>query len=133
MFDPTLVDLPTLRKRAHNLRWAAVPPDVIPLTAADPDFPCPPPVTEAIQRFLTERYFSYGPPEGMPEFREGMARFFSERRDIPSSAAAILPVDSAAFGIDLTCRAFLRADDEAIIFDPVDFLFRYASEQAQAR
>ena len=133
MFDPTHVDLPTLRKRAHNLRWATVPPDVIPLTAADPDFPCPPPVTEAIQRFLTERYFSYGPPEGMPEFRESMARFFSERRGIPSSAASILPVDSAAFGIDLTCKAFLRADDEAIIFDPVDFLFRYAIEQAQAK
>ncbi len=133
MFDPTHVDLPTLRKRAHNLRWATVPPGVIPLTAADPDFPCPPPVTEAIQKFLTERYFSYGPPEGMPEFRESMARFFTERRQIPTSPASILPVDSAAFGIDLTCKAFLQPGDEAIVFDPVDFLFRYAVEEAQAK
>ena len=133
MFDPTHVDLPTLRKRAHNLRWATVPPGVIPLTAADPDFPCPPPVTEAIQKFLTERYFSYGPPEGMPEFRESMARFFTERRRIPTSPASILPVDSAAFGIDLTCKAFLQPGDEAIVFDPVDFLFRYAVEEAQAK
>jgi aminotransferase len=132
MFDPTHVDLPTLRKRAHNLRWATVPPGVIPLTAADPDFPCPAPVTEAIQRFLTERYFSYGPPEGMPEFKESMARFFQEKRQTPISPASVLPVDSAAFGIYITCTSFLKPGDEAILFDPVDFLFRYAIEAAQA-
>jgi aminotransferase len=133
MFDPTYVDLPTLRKRAHNLRWATVPAGVIPLTAADPDFPCPAPVTEAIATFLAKRYFSYGPPEGLPEFRESMARFFQEKRNIPASPASILPVDSAAFGIYITCKAFLRPGDEAILFDPVDFLFRYAIEEAQAK
>jgi aminotransferase len=132
MFDPTLVNLSTLRKRAYNLRWATVPPDVIPLTAADPDFPCPAPVTEAIQRFLTEGYFSYAPPEGIPEFKESMARFFREKRRIPAAPQEILPVDSAAFGIYITCLAFLSPGDEAIIFDPVDFLFRYSVEAAQA-
>lgn len=133
MFDPTHVDLPTLRKRAHNLRWATVPPGVIPLTAADPDFPCPAPVTEAISSFLHKRYFSYGPPEGLPEFKESMARFFEEKRNIPTSPASILPVDSAAFGIYLTCKAFLQPGDEAILFDPVDFLFRYAVEEAHGK
>src|SRR5580692_5478205 len=133
MFDPTHVDLPTLRKRAHNLRWATVPPGVIPLTAADPDFPCPEPVTEAISAFLTKRYFSYGSPEGLSEFRESMARFFQERRSFPASPACILPVDSAAFGIYITCKAFLQPGDEAIVFDPVDFLFRYAIEEARAK
>jgi aspartate/methionine/tyrosine aminotransferase len=69
----------------------------------------------------------------MPEFRESMARFFTERRRIPASPASILPVDSAAFGIDITCKAFLEPGDEAIVFDPVDFLFRYAVEEAQAK
>lgn len=133
MFDPTHVNLPTLRKLAHNLRWATVPPDVIPLTAADPDFPCPPPVTEAIAKFLKDRYFSYGSPEGHPAFRESMARFFQQKRNIPSTPSSILPVDSAAFGIYITCRAFLKPGDEAIVFDPVDFLFRYAIEAADAR
>ena len=133
MFDPTHVDLPTLRQRAHNLRWATVPPDVIPLTAADPDFPCPAPVTEAIAKYMTKRYFSYGPPEGLPEFRESMARFFQEKRNIPTDPASVLPVDSAAFGIYITCKAFLKPGDKAIVFDPVDFLFRYAIEEAQAK
>jgi aspartate/methionine/tyrosine aminotransferase len=133
MFDPTHVNLQTLRKLAYNLRWATVPPDVIPLTAADPDFPCPPPVTEAIEKFLRDRYFSYGPPEGSPAFKESMARFFQEKRNIPASPASILPVDSAAFGIYITCKAFLSPGDEAILFDPVDFLFRYAVEAVDAR
>ena len=133
MFDPTLIDLPILRKRAYNLRWATVPGDVIPLTAADPDMPCAPQIAEAIARFAGQRYFCYGAPEGMPEFRESMAAYFQSRRQIPASAGWIFPVDSAAFGIYLTCKAFLKAGDEAIIFDPVDFLFRYAIEGASAR
>ncbi|HEV2480847.1 MAG TPA: pyridoxal phosphate-dependent aminotransferase [Puia sp.] len=133
MFDPTLIDLPILRRRAYNLRWATVPADVIPLTAADPDMPCAPEIAEAIARFARERYFSYGPAEGMPEFRESMAAYFQTRRQIPASPGWIFPVDSAAFGIYITCKAFLSAGDEAIVFDPVDFLFRYGIEAASAR
>lgn len=133
MFDPNNVDLPVLRERAYNLRWATVPADVIPLTAADPDFPCPPPITEAIQRFATARYFSYTPAEGWPEFRESMADFFTRKRNFPASPEDILPVDSAAFGIYLTCKTFLKPGDEAVIFDPVDFLFRYSIEAVGGR
>ncbi|HEY4111940.1 MalY/PatB family protein [Puia sp.] len=133
MFDPNHVDLPVLRERAYNLRWATVPPEVIPLTAADPDFPCPHPITEAIRRFASARYFSYTPAEGWPEFRESMAAFFTNKRHWPASPGDILPVDSAAFGIYLTCKAFLSPGDEAIIFDPVDFLFRYSIESVGGR
>ena len=133
MFDPTLIDLSILRKRAYNLRWATVPGDVIPLTAADPDIPCAPAIAEAIARFAGERYFCYGPPDGLPAFRESMAGYFQSKRSIPASPASIFPVDSAAFGIYLTCKTFLSAGDEAIIFDPVDFLFRYSIEAAMGK
>ncbi|HWB91580.1 MAG TPA: pyridoxal phosphate-dependent aminotransferase [Puia sp.] len=133
MFDPTQIDLPILKQRAYNLRWATVPEDVIPLTAADPDMPCAPQITEAIARFARERYFCYGPAEGLPRFRESMACYFQTKRQIPASPASIFPVDSAAFGIYLTCKAFLSAGDEAIIFDPVDFLFRYSIEGVAAK
>jgi aminotransferase len=133
MFDPTLIDLPILRKRAYNLRWATVPEDVIPLTAADPDLPCAPQIADAIARFARQRYFCYGPPEGLVEFRESMAGYFQAKRQIPASPGWIFPIDSAAFGIYLVCQAFLSPNDEAIIFDPVDFLFRYSIEAAAAR
>jgi len=133
MFDPNHVNLPVLRERAYNLRWATVPPEVIPLTAADPDFPCPAPILEAIQQYAAARYFSYTPAEGWPEFRESMAAFFTHKRNWAAKPGDILPVDSAAFGIYLICKAFLNPGDEAIIFDPVDFLFRYSIETVGAR
>jgi aspartate/methionine/tyrosine aminotransferase len=132
MFDPNLVDLTVLRKRAYNLRWATVPEGVIPLTAADPDTPCAPEIAEAIARFAKDRYFCYGPPEGLNEFRESLACYYQIKRQIPASPSWIFPVDSAAFGIYLTCKAFLSPGDEAILFDPVDFLFRYSIEAAGA-
>jgi len=128
MFDQKSIDLKILRSRAYNLRWATVPDGVIPLTAADPDFPCAPEIAEAICRFAKDRYFSYGPNDGLPEFKDSMASYFINKRQIPASSKFIFPVDSAAFGIYLTCKAFISKGDEAIIFDPVDFLFRYSIE-----
>jgi aminotransferase len=132
MFDDSAVNLNILKKRAYNLRWATVPDDVIPLTAADPDFPSAPEIAEAICNFSRDRYLSYGPPEGLPEFKESVANYFRQKRNIPASPGLIFPVDSAAFGIYLTCKAFLSPGEEAIIFDPVDFLFRYSVETVGA-
>lgn len=129
MFSIGKINLEILQKNAYNLRWATVPEGVIPLTAADPDYPCAPEITESIIKYAKDRYFSYGPTEGQPFFKEAMASYFHNKRNIPASAAFILPVDSAAFGIDVVCRAQLEKGDEAIVFDPVDFLFRYAIEK----
>ncbi|KIO78641.1 hypothetical protein TH53_02545 [Pedobacter lusitanus] len=128
MFESHSVNLDLLKKRAFNLRWATVPEGIIPLTAADPDFPSAPEIAESIIRFTKDRYLSYGPPAGLSEFKESVAAYFSGKRKIPAQADFIFPVDSAAFGIYLICKAFLSAGDEAIIFDPVDFLFRYSTE-----
>jgi len=128
MFQNASIDLDILKKRAFNLRWATVAEGVIPLTAADPDFRSAPEIAEAIIRFTKDRYLSYGPPAGLPEFKESVARYFSVKRNIPANPDYIFPVDSAAFGIYLTCKAFVNSGDEVIIFDPVDFLFRYSTE-----
>jgi aminotransferase len=132
MFEHSSINLDILKKRAFNLRWATVPEGVIPLTAADPDFPSAPEIAEAMIRFTKDRYLSYGPPAGLPEFKTSVARFFNEKRNIPANPDFLFPVDSAAFGIYLICKAFLKAGDEAIIFDPVDFLFRYSTETVNA-
>jgi aminotransferase len=132
MFEHSTIDLDILKKRAFNLRWATVPEGVIPLTAADPDFRSAPEIAEAMIRFTKDRYLSYGPPAGLPEFKDCVARFFNEKRGIPASPDLLFPVDSAAFGIYLICKGFLKAGEEAIIFDPVDFLFRYSVETVGA-
>jgi len=129
VFSIGQINLEILQKQAYNLRWATVPEGVIPLTAADPDYPCAPEIAEAIIKYTKDRYFSYGPSEGQPYFKEAMSCYLNEKRQIPASAAYILPVDSAAFGIDIICRSQLEKGDEAKVFDQVDFLLKYSIEK----
>ena len=73
MFSNNAVSLEILKKSAYNLRWATVEEGVIPLTAADPDFPSAPEIADEIIRFVKDRYMCYGPPEGLPEFKTASA------------------------------------------------------------
>ncbi|MEY4572941.1 MAG: hypothetical protein RLZ10_2202, partial [Bacteroidota bacterium] len=132
-FNFTEIDKEKLKKRAYNLRWATVPDGVIPLTAADPDIKCAPVILQTIQEYVNGGYFSYSPAEGLPEFKESMSIFLKTKRNVSIEPENILPVDSAAFGIYLTCKTILKPSDEAIIFDPVDFLFQYSIEQVGAK
>lgn len=129
MFTDESVNMPLLRRWSHNLRWAEVPEGVIPLTAADPDFPCAPVIREALARYVADGQFSYGPAAGLRSFREALSKFYQERRKMSVHPDHVLPTDSAAFGIDLVCRTVLAPGDEVIIFDPVDFLFRHCTER----
>ncbi len=133
MFTNQDVNLSILQKRAFNLRWAAVPEGVIPLTAADPDFPCAPQIGEAISKYAKERYFSYAPSEGFDYFREAVANFHTLKRNVVTNPDLVLAVDSAAYGIYMVCKTFLKPNEEAIVFNPVDFLFKYSVEAMQGK
>lgn len=132
-FDDDAVDMALLRQRAYNLRWATLPPDVIALTAADPDFPVAEPIRRAIADYAAGGVFSYGPPEGLPAFRAACAHRYSERRGVRVGAGQVLAVDSAAAGMMHVARLVLEPGDEAIVFDPVDFLFKASVEAAGGR
>ncbi|HRD75561.1 MAG TPA: aminotransferase class I/II-fold pyridoxal phosphate-dependent enzyme [Hyphomicrobiaceae bacterium] len=123
LFSDDRVDRAMLRARAHNYRWATVEPDVIPLTAADPDFPAAREIVEAIRDYAASGYFSYGPGEGLGAFRETAARHFKGSRGIPCTAGEVLATNSAAAALYLVVRALLSPGEEALIADPCDFLF----------
>ena len=110
------------------MRWAELGKDIIPLTSADLDFPCAPQIVEAIKSYSNVGYFNYGPAEGLPVLKEALSDYMRNYRNVKIEAKNILPVNSAAFGIYNVCKALLNSGDEAIFFDPVDFLFRYAIE-----
>lgn len=129
-FSNELVNLDALRRKAYNFRWAEVPEGVLPLTAADPDFPVAPEVIGAIQDYLADGYLPYTPKLGLPEFREAVAKAFRERKHEPVDASMVLPMDSAARGMYLIAQTVLKPGDEAIVFDPVDFLFQNAVRSA---
>ena len=131
-FSDGAVDRALLRRRAYNYRWAEQPADVIPLTAADPDFRAPEVVRRAIIEYAEGGYFSYGPKTGLPEFRQTISEVMRARKGIDVPASRILPIDSAARAMFVMARSVLRAGDEAIIFDPVDYLFKSSIEAAGA-
>ena len=67
-FDDKNVNLDALKKKAYNLRWAEVDDGVIPLTAADPDFPCPPMVKQAILDYVSDGYYHESEAASAPSF-----------------------------------------------------------------
>jgi aminotransferase len=64
--------------------------------------------------------------------RKVIAETMQQRRNIQTNENCILPVDSAAQGMFIIAKHCLQPGDEAIIFDPVDFLFKTAVEAAGA-
>lgn len=133
LFSHQQVPFEILAKRAFNYRWAETEAGVIPLTAADPDFPVAQEIRDAICGYAHSGVFSYGPPRGLKEFREAIAKGFADRKQINISADHVLAIDSAASGMYAVSRAFLQAGDEMIIFDPVDFLFEQSVLAVGAR
>jgi aspartate/methionine/tyrosine aminotransferase len=129
-FHDQAVPLRLLRQRAFNLRWAEQPEGVIPLTAADPDFPTAPSIREALLDYVRPGLFSYGPAGGLPEFRQAVAQQLRQRRAAPVPAEGVIAVNSAAAGLALLCKHWLRPGDEAIVWDPVDFLFAHCVQAA---
>ena len=127
------VILKILRQRAYNLRWAEVDEGVIPLTAADPDFPAPKAVADALTEYIQGGYFSYTPKRGFPEFAESLSRALKARKNEEIDPDLILPVDSAARGMHIIAQTVLKPGDEALVFDPVDFLFKTSMEAAGAK
>lgn len=132
-FSNENVNLAVLKKRAFNYRWAEVPEGVIPLTAADPDFPAAPEIREAIVDYVQDGYLSYTPKLGLPDFRESIARSLCARKNEGVDAQLVLPIDSAARGMYVIAQTVLQPGDEVIIFDPVDYLFKEATLAAGAK
>jgi len=118
-----------LRKHAQG-RWG-LGEDIIPLTAADPDFQVAPEIREAIHRIADEGVFSYGGME--KEFRETISRVVKQRKKIDCTSDHIKATNGVAQAMMITAKALCIPGDEAIIFDPVDFLFGKSIDAAGAK
>jgi aspartate/methionine/tyrosine aminotransferase len=131
-FSDDAVPFDVLRMRAHN-RWARLPMGVIPLTAADPDFRAADPILDAVRRAASDGVFSYAPDGGTPAFREAAAAFVREHKGLDCGGEDVHATCGVAQAMMHTARAFLGPGDEAIIFDPVDFLFGRSVDAAGGR
>ncbi|XMB65986.1 pyridoxal phosphate-dependent aminotransferase [Mycoplasmatota bacterium zrk1] len=125
------VNKEALKKKAFNYRWAEIEDGVIPLTAADPDFPVAPEIKNALINYINDGYFSYSPHTGLEDFKVAIANSLNSRKNEFVSSELVLPIDSAARGMFLIANTVLEEGDEVIVFDPVDYLFRESTLNAK--
>jgi aspartate/methionine/tyrosine aminotransferase len=130
-FSNEQVNMDALARKAFNYRWAVHARGIIPLTAADPDFPVAPQIKESIQKYIEDGYFSYGPPEGLIAFKNAISSWYKRQHHSDCNPDFILPVNSAAYALFVVMKTILNEGDQAIIPDPVDFLFRKSVEYAK--
>lgn len=130
MFSNNDINFEALKRKAYNGRWATIEEGIIPLTAADPDFRTAPEIEQGIIEYIKDGYLSYGPFSGLPEFKKNVAEHFNTDKQGRFTPDNVLAVNSAAQGMFLIASYVLKPGDEAIILDPVDFLFKRSVEAA---
>lgn len=110
-----LADVPTIKRR---LLEAGV--DVIDLGAGDNDTPPPAPVVEALREAATDPALSkYGFQQGLPAFRQAIARYLDRRfGQTVDPATELLPLIGSKEGIAHLPMAFVDPGDVAIIPEP---------------
>lgn len=130
MFSNNDINFEALKRKAYNGRWATLEEGIIPLTAADPDFRTAPEIEQGIIEYIKDGYLSYGPFSGLHEFKKNVAEHFNTEKHGNFNPENVLAVNSAAQGMFLVASYVLKPGDEAIILDPVDFLFKRSVEAA---
>ncbi|GEN67039.1 pyridoxal phosphate-dependent aminotransferase [Chryseobacterium rhizosphaerae] len=128
MFTNNDINFEALKRKAYNGRWATLEDGIIPLTAADPDFRTAPEIEQGIIEYIKDGYLSYGPFSGLPEFKKNVAEHFNTEKFGNFTPENVLAVNSAAQGMFLIASYVLKPGEEAIILDPVDFLFKKSVE-----
>ena len=128
-FDHTQIDLDVLKDRAFNHRWAEQEDGVLPLTAADPDFRVAQEITDSIQGYISEGYFSYGPAKGYESFRYAIANWYRDMHQVYTDKELIIGFNSAAEALDKVAKLLFNNGGNALIPDPVDFLFKTSIER----
>ena len=106
LFSDDQIRFDLLRKYSIN-QWGRYPTDVIPLTAADPDFRAAEEIRRAIANMAVDGVFSYGGDGGNPSFRDTCARHVTQRKGFSCSPDEVFATSGVAQAMMLTCKALL--------------------------
>ncbi|MDQ2712365.1 MAG: pyridoxal phosphate-dependent aminotransferase [Acidobacteriota bacterium] len=92
--------------------------DIIHLEIGEPDFRTPEPIVDAAKRALDEGWTHYGPPQGLPELREVVARYVARTRGVEVGPEHVSIVPGAKPMIFFPMLALIEAGDEVLYPDP---------------
>jgi len=111
-------------KIEQSLKILETRKDIISLGAGEPDFPTPPNVIKAAEKFLEEGYTHYSDLQGRHELREALAKKLKKENKIDASPEEIIVCCGSKEAILLSALVTLDAGDEAIVPDPGYLAFR---------
>lgn len=92
--------------------------DIIHMEVGEPDFPTPPTIVEAGQRFLSAGQVRYTPALGLPALREAISAFYASHYDAQVPAERIVITAGASGALLLAIAALTNPGDEWLLTDP---------------
>ena len=93
--------------------------DVVSLGVGEPDFPTPWNIREEAIFSLERRRTMYTSNAGMPELRNEISRYMSEKYDLSyDPVSQVLVTVGASEGIDVALRAIIEPGDEVLVVEP---------------
>lgn len=102
-----------------------LPPDILRLTAGEPDFPSAPFVIEAAKSALSEKQTHYTAPAGIMPLRQGIARKLKDENKLSYEPNEVIVAPGSSGAIGLALIAMLDPGEEVLIPDPA--WFHYAT------
>jgi len=119
----------TAEERAQNSRadrWRRDPPDVIPLTVADPDFHIAPEIKTAIINAVANEEFNYTYTD--TSLAEKCAEKISKVNGIQATHEDLFITNGVVSGMAVALKHECKEGDEVIINDPMYFPFAMMAE-----
>ena len=102
--------------RARSLQGSAKP--MVFLNIGEPDFTAPPAVQAAAQEAIAQGRSQYTPATGLPQLRERISQWYSQRFGLAIAPERIVVTAGASAALQLACLALLNAGDEVLMPDP---------------
>ncbi len=115
---------------APGAKWHRVPPDVIPLWLAFPDFPTSPAIRKAVQRAVDDEDFVYGDDK---KARAAIVEKTNRRNGLKVDGENIMITQGVIPSMWLTLQYATKPGDEVVVTDPMYFPFFTAVETCKTK
>lgn len=92
--------------------------NIVHMEVGEPDFPAPPPIIDAAQRFLTGGHVHYTSALGLPALREAIAGWYATRYGLHVEPSRIVVTTGASGALLLALGALTSPGDEWLLADP---------------
>ncbi len=92
--------------------------DIVHMEVGEPDFPTPPPIIAAAQRFLAGGHVHYTNALGIAPLREAIASFYASRYGVTVDPARVIVTAGASGALLLALGALITPGDEWLLTDP---------------